>query len=229
MEKFARTEMLLGKEAVEKLNNSSVIVFGVGGVGSYVVEALVRGGVGNLTLVDGDAVSESNINRQLVATEKTIGRPKAEVARQHCLEVNSQCNVIALNSFYTPENSGDFDLSKFDYIVDAIDSVKSKVELALRAKEAGVPLISSMGAGNKLDPTAFRVADIYKTKTDPLAKVMRRELRAAGIEKLKVVYSEEEPVPVKNPDGSRAPGSVPFVPSACGLVIAAEVIKDLIK
>lgn len=227
--KFDRTEMLIGKEASEKLKNSSVIIFGIGGVGSYVVEALVRGGIGSLTLVDGDTVSESNINRQLVATEKTVGMPKVEVAKAHCLEVNSSCMVEALNVVYTPDNSSEFDLGKYDYVVDAIDSVKSKVELIVKADEAGVPVISSMGAGNKLDPTAFRVTDIYKTQTDPLAKVMRHELRAAGINKLKVVYSEEIPVPVKNPDGTRAPGSVSFVPSACGLVIASEVIKDLIK
>ena len=229
MSVFERSELLLGSDAMKKLNTSRVAVFGVGGVGSYTVEALGRCGIGHLSLFDGDCVSETNINRQLVATLKTVGMPKVEVAKAHCLEVNSSCTVEALNVVYTPDNSSEFDLGKYDYVVDAIDSVKSKVELIVKADEAGVPVISSMGAGNKLDPTAFRVTDIYKTQTDPLAKVMRHELRAAGINKLKVVYSEEIPVSVKNPDGTREPGSISFVPSACGLVIASEVIKDLIK
>ena len=227
---FDRSEVLLGKDALEKLKDSSVAVFGVGGVGSYTVEALVRGGIGKLFLFDGDVVSQTNINRQLVATTKTIGMDKVSVAAKHCLEVNPDVEVHSEKIFFNVENSSDIDFSQFDYVVDAIDTVSSKLLLIEKAKAASIPVISCMGAGNKLDPTRFEVADISKTSVCPLAKVMRYELKKRDISKVKVVYSKEEPIRHgQTESGKPLPGSVSFVPSVAGLIIAGEVIKDLIK
>lgn len=226
---FDRSEILLGCEALKKLKSSTVAVFGIGGVGSYTVEALVRGGIGNLFLFDGDIVSQTNINRQLVATVKTIGMPKIQVAADHCKEVNPEVNITAEQLFFDHENADRIDFSKFDYIVDAIDTVSSKILLIEKAKSAGVPVISCMGAGNKLDPTRFEVTDISKTSVCPLAKVMRYELKKRNITKVKVLYSKEEPIKHGQTENGRPlPGSVSFVPSVAGLIIAGEVIKDLI-
>ena len=225
---FERTELLLGSDAMEKLFHARVIVFGVGGVGSYVVEALVRSGVGSLTLVDGDTVSESNINRQLVATLSTVGRAKVDVAAEHARDINPAIRVTASHQFFSAENADAFDFTQYDYAVDAIDTVSSKLLIIEKAKRAGIGVISCMGAGNKLDPARFEVADISKTSVCPLAKVMRRELRVRGIQHVKVVFSKEEPIRRQDPSGGRpVPGSVAFVPSAAGLMIAAEVVKDL--
>ncbi len=232
-EQFTRTEMRLGKEAMEKLAASRVAVFGIGGVGGYVCEALARSGVGAFDLIDNDKVCLSNLNRQIIALRSTLGRYKAEVMGERILEINPEAVVRVYPLFFLPENAGEIPFCEYDYIVDAIDTVTAKLELAVRAKEYGIPVISSMGTGNKLDPSRFKVADIYETKVCPLAKVMRKELRARGIEKLKVVYSEEEPMTpkVQLKEGKRRaiPGSVAFVPGAAGLVIAGEVVKDLIK
>lgn len=236
MNKFSRTALLIGNDGLEKLKKSSVIVFGVGGVGGYTVEALARSGVGKITVVDNDTVSSSNINRQIIATVDTVGKNKVDVIKDRVLSINPNANVVTFNTFYSPENSSIFDFSQYDYIVDAIDSVTGKIDLCVKATQTNTPIISSMGAGNKLDATAFKVADIYQTKVCPLAKVMRRELKARGIKKLKVVYSEEEPIKSTNiccadiPEGKRQiPASIAFVPSVVGLIIAGEVIKDLIK
>lgn len=227
---FDRSELLLGENALKKLKNSKVAVFGIGGVGSYAVEALVRCGIGHLTLIDGDKVSESNINRQLVATTKTVGMYKARVAAEHASEVNPDIDVMPLSEFYCAESNGIIDFSEYDYIVDAIDTVASKLLIIEKSSEANVPVISCMGAGNKLDPTMFKVADISKTSVCPLARVIRRELRKRGIEHLKVVYSEEQPISHgASENGKPLPGSVSFVPSVAGLILAGEVIKDLIK
>lgn len=220
---FERTGQLLGGENMEKLARSRVAVFGVGGVGGYVVEALARCGVGTLELTDADVVAPSNINRQIIATVSTLGRPKVEAARDRVLDINPDCRVNIHKIFYLPETADRFDFREYDYVVDAIDTVSGKLMLAEQARAAGTPIISSMGAGNKLDPTAFRVADIYDTRVCPLAKVMRRELRRRGIEALKVVYSEEEPL-----KRGGTPGSVSFVPSVAGLILAGEVVKDLL-
>ena len=247
LNQFSRTELLLGKEAMNKLENSRVAVFGIGGVGGYVCEALVRSGVGTFDLIDDDKVCLTNLNRQIIATRKTVGQYKTEVMRDRILDINPKADVRIHNCFYLPENATDFDFSEYDYVVDAVDTVTAKIELIMRAKETGTPVISSMGAGNKLDASAFRVADIYKTKVCPLAKVMRRELKKRGVKKLKVVYSEEQPIrPIEDmaiscrshcicPPGAAhkcterrdIPGSVAFVPSVAGLIIAGEVIKDL--
>lgn len=229
MGSFDRTEMLLGGEALKKLNNSKVAVFGVGGVGGYVVEALARSGVGNLVLVDKDTVDRTNINRQIIALESTVGHPKVEVAKNRCLDINPDINIEAYQTFYLPDTADQFDFEQYDYIVDAIDTVTGKLQLIERAREAGVPIISSMGAGNKLNPADFQVADIKDTSVCPLAKVMRKELKKRGIDSLKVVYSKEKPISVPNSSGERkvAPGSVAFVPSVVGLIIASEVVKDL--
>ena len=247
LNQFSRTELLLGKEAMDKLQNSRVAVFGIGGVGGYVCEALVRSGIGAFDLIDDDKVCLTNLNRQIIATRKTVGQYKTEVMRDRILEINPKAEVRIHNCFYLPENADDFDFSEYDYVVDAVDTVTAKLELIMRAKESGTPVISSMGAGNKLDASAFRVADIYKTKVCPLAKVMRRELKKRGVKKLKVVYSEEQPIrPVEDmeiscrshcicPPGAKhkcterrdIPGSVAFVPSVVGLIIAGEVVKDL--
>lgn len=229
---FSRTALLIGKEGVEKLKNSRVAVFGVGGVGGYVVEALARSGVGALELIDKDTVSTSNINRQIIALHSTVGRLKTEVMAERVKDINPDCKVSVRNLFYLPETAEEFDFSSYDYVVDAIDTVSGKIALIEQAKKANVPVISSMGAGNKLDATAFEVADITKTSVCPLARVMRRELKKRGIEHLKVVYSKEEPLPSALTDeesGKAIPGSIAFVPSVVGLIIAGEVIKDLIK
>lgn len=240
---FSRTQLLLGKESMERLRNARVAVFGVGGVGGFTVEALARSGVGTLDLIDDDKVCFSNLNRQIIATHRTIGRLKVEVAKERVLDINPEAIVNIYPTFYLPETAGQFDFTQYDYVVDAIDTVSGKLMLVEQAKAAGVPIISSMGAGNKLDPTAFKVADIYKTNVCPLAKVMRRELKKRGIDKLKVVYSEEMPltpleveddvdtVPEDSTHAKRrqTPGSTAFVPSVVGLIIAGEVIKDLAK
>ena len=219
---YTRTAMMLGEEAVNKLKTSHVAVFGVGGVGGFTVEALARAGVGKITLIDKDRVSVSNINRQIIALNSTVGKYKTEAMRDRIADINPDCEVIIVSEFYSEENP--IDLSSFDYIADCIDSVKSKLYLVSEAKAKGISIISSMGAGNKLDPTRFKVADISKTHTDPLAKVMRTELRKRGVNHLKVVFSDEPPI---NPTGERTPGSVSFVPSVVGLIIAGEIIKDL--
>ena len=219
--------MLIGAEALKKLASAHVAVFGVGGVGGYVVEALARSGVGNIDVIDADTVSVSNINRQIIATEKTVGRNKVDVCAERIKDINPDANVNAYKVFYLPDNEDKFDFTKYDYVVDAVDTVAAKIALAVNAGKAGTPIISSMGAGNKLDPTAFEVSDICKTSVCPLAKVMRRELKERGVKKLKVVYSKEQPI--KNGGGSRTPGSIAFVPSVVGLIIAGEVVKDLIK
>lgn len=228
---FSRTALLLGEEGVEKLKKARVAVFGVGGVGGYVVEALARSGVGALDLIDKDTVSESNINRQIIALHSTVGRLKTEVAAERAKDINPDICVRTHNVFYLPETAETFDFSQYDYVVDAMDTVSGKIALIEQAKRANVPVISSMGAGNKLDPTAFEVADITKTSVCPLARVMRRELKKRGIEHVKVVYSKEEPLPSPLTDaesGKSIPGSVAFVPSVVGLILAGEVIKDLI-
>ena len=221
---YARTEMMLGKEAVEKLKGAHVAVFGVGGVGGFVCEALARAGVGRLTLIDADKVSVSNINRQIIALHSTVGKYKTEAMRERIADINPNCAVEGINEFYSEENP--IPLESFDYVADCIDSVKSKLYLICEAKRLGKAVISSMGAGNKLDPTRFTVADISKTHTDPLAKVMRTELRKRGVNHIKVVFSDEAPI---NPSGERTPGSVSFVPSVVGLIMAGEIIKDIIK
>lgn len=225
-ETFMRTELLLGQEAMETLKNSRVAVFGVGGVGGYVVEALARSGVGSLDLIDNDTVAESNLNRQIIALRSTIGRYKTEVMKERILDINPEAEVKVHNCFYLPETAVQFDFRDYDYVVDAIDTVTGKIGLVMQAQEAGTPIISSMGAGNKLNPADFEVADIYKTSVCPLARVMRRELKNRGVKSLKVVYSKEvarEPL-VKE---RKMPGSTAFVPSVAGLLIASEVIKDL--
>jgi len=219
---FSRTELLIGKEGIEKLSKSKVAIFGIGGVGSFVVEALARAGIGKFILVDKDIVDITNLNRQIIATKNTIGKPKVEVAKERILEINSNAKVEIYEEFFMPDSKEIFD-SEVSYIVDCIDTVTAKIELVLRANKLNIPIISSMGTGNKLDPTRFEVADIYKTSVCPLAKVMRKELKNRGVEKLKVVYSKEEPI--KN----QIPGSISFVPSVAGLIIAGEVIKDIIK
>ena len=225
---FERTRMLLGDSAVEKLNKSRVAVFGVGGVGGYVVEALVRSGVGEIDVFDKDTVSVSNINRQIIATQLTVGMPKVEAIKARAIEINPECKVHTHECFYLPENADNYDFSEYDYIVDAIDTVTAKIEIIKRAKALDIPVISSMGTGNKLDPTRLEVADISKTQVCPLARVMRRELRARGINHLKVVYSKEEPQKTTvTENGKAVPGSVAFVPSVAGLIIAGEVVKDI--
>jgi tRNA A37 threonylcarbamoyladenosine dehydratase len=219
---FERTEFLIGADAVRKLFRSRVAVFGVGGVGGFVIEALARSGVGSIDLIDSDRVDPTNLNRQIIALHSTVGQYKTEVMRDRILDINPKAAVTVHNCFYLPETSDQFDFTAYDYIVDAVDTVTAKIQLVMDAKKAGVPIISSMGAGNKLDPTKFQVADIYKTSVCPLAKVMRRELKKRGIDHLKVVYSTEPPA-----GKTRTPGSVAFVPSVAGLIIAGEVIKDL--
>ena len=231
-EQFARTALLLGEEAVEKLRAARVAVFGIGGVGGYAVEALARSGVGTLDLIDNDTVCESNLNRQIIALHSTLGQYKVDAAAARSRDINPQISVHAHRCFFLPETADQFDFSQYDYVIDAIDTVKGKIEIILRAQAAGTPVISSMGAGNKLDPTAFRVADIYKTKVCPLARVMRYELKKRGVKKLKVVYSEEPPVSHgAESDGVRrsVPGSAAFVPSVAGLILAGAVVQDLIR
>ena len=228
-ERFSRTALLLGEAALEKLAAARVAVFGVGGVGGHVVEALARSGVGTLDLIDSDAVSLSNLNRQIVALEDTLGRYKVDVAAERVAKINPNCRVTAHRVFFTPETAGQFDFSQYDYVADCIDSVTGKVQLIVSAKAAGVPIICAMGAGNKLDPTRFEVADIHQTSVCPLARVMRRECRVRGIEDVKVVYSREEPVAIPAPPGQKpVPGSTAFVPAVAGLVLAGEIVKDII-
>lgn len=249
LHEFSRTEMLIGKQSLEKLKNSKVAVFGIGGVGTFVVEGLVRAGVGRFVLVDDDLICLTNINRQLHATRKTIGKVKVEVMKERILEINPKAEVVAIRSFYLPENAHELIKDDYDYIVDAVDTVTAKIDLVVQANKRGIPIISCMGAGNKLDPTKFVVTDIYKTSMDPLAKVVRKELRQRGIKALKVVYSTEQPTkPVEEESNSCAsgcvcpkgttrtctirnqiPGSMSFVPSVAGMIIAGEVVKDLIK
>ena len=232
--RFERTELLIGKDALDKLKNSRVAVFGAGGVGGYIIEALVRSGVGTIDIIDKDTVSVSNINRQIIATEQTVGQYKAEAAAERAKLINPHVTINVYNMFYTPEISGQFDFSQYDYIADAVDTVSSKIELVMQANKCSTPIISSMGAGNKLHPEMFEIADIYKTSVCPLARVMRRELKARGIRHLKVVYSKEEPVSpqIRITDaetGKVTPASIAFVPSVAGLIIAGEIIRDLIK
>lgn len=249
LHQFSRTELLIGPEALAKLAQSKIAIFGIGGVGSFTVEALVRAGVGKLVLIDDDCICLTNINRQLHATRKTVGKPKVEVMRDRILEINPQAQVTIHQQFYAAANADSLLADDYDYIVDAIDTVSAKLDLVVRAKHRSIPIISCMGAGNKLDPTRFEVTDIYKTSVCPLAKVMRKELRTRGIPSLKVVYSKELPLtPHETPDSScttgcicppdatrtctarrQIPGSISFVPSVAGLIIAGEVIKDLIK
>lgn len=229
-EQFVRTELLFGTENMEKLARARVAVFGVGGVGGYVVEALARSGVGTLDLIDKDEVAMSNLNRQIIATMDTIGRPKVEVAKERIIQINPKAKVNLYQTFYLPETADQFDFSQYDYVVDAIDTVTGKIELIMQANEAGTPIISSMGAGNKVNPAAFEVADIYDTSVCPLAKVMRKELKKRGIKKLKVVYSKEKPIQIDFANINKQkpiPGSNAFVPSVAGLIIASEVIKDI--
>lgn len=223
MNQFARTELLVGAEGIEKLKHARVAVFGIGGVGGYVVEALARSGVGTLDLIDNDRVSLTNLNRQIIATHSTIGEYKVDVAKRRVLDIHPTAVVYTYKIFFLPETAPEFDFSAYDYVVDAIDTVTGKIQLVMEADRSHTPVISCMGAGNKMDPTAFAVADIYQTSVCPLAKVMRRELKNRGIRKLKVVYSKEPPVTKTQPPGSNA-----FVPSAAGLIMAGEVVKDLL-
>ncbi len=231
-EEFIRTSLLLGDDAIEKLNNSRVAVFGVGGVGGFAVEALARSGVGTLDLIDNDTVALSNINRQIIALHSTVGEYKVDAAKRRVLDINPDAKVNCIRTFYMPDTAHEFDFTKYDYIIDAIDTVTGKLTIIENAYKAGTPVISSMGAGNKLDPTAFTVADISKTSVCPLAKVMRRELKKRGISHLKVVYSQEPPLTPADAENENThrrstPGSTAFVPSVAGLIIAGEVIKDL--
>ena len=247
LDQFSRTQLVFGKEAMDKLKGARVAVFGIGGVGGYTVEALARSGVGAIDIIDDDKVCLSNINRQIIATRKTVGKYKVDVAKERIEDINPDCKVTAFKTFYMPETADQFDFTQYDYVVDAIDTVTGKIALIENAKKAGTPIISSMGAGNKVDPTAFEVTDIYKTSVCPLAKVMRYELKRRGIRKLKVVYSKEKPIPPVDdmtiscrqhcicPPGTarkctqrrQVPGSTAFVPSVVGLIIAGEVIKDI--
>ena len=248
LNQFSRTQLLLGRDAMEKLAHSRVAVFGIGGVGGYAVEALVRSGIGEIDLIDDDKVCLTNINRQIYATHKTIGRYKVDVAAERIAEINPEVVVHTYKTFFTPETAGEFDFTKYDYVVDAIDTVTGKIELVMNAEKAGVPIICSMGAGNKLNPAAFEVADIYKTSVCPLAKVMRHEMKKRGIKHLKVVYSKEKPIKPEDdlsiscktgcvcPPGTvrkctarrQVPGSTAFVPSVVGLIIAGEIVTDLV-
>lgn len=233
-EQFSRTQNLLGEKAMEKLHHARVAVFGIGGVGGYTVEALVRSGVGAIDLIDSDTVALSNLNRQIIATHKTIGKDKVEVMKERILEINPEAKITIHKCFYLPETKDQFDFSQYSYVVDAVDTVTAKIQLVLEAQEAGVPIISSMGTGNKLYPQMLEVADIYKTSVCPLAKVMRRELKKRGVKKLKVVYSKEEPLTPQGEvadAGSRraVPGSTAFVPPVAGMILAGEVIRDLIE
>lgn len=229
---FSRFELLVGEDNIQKLNQAHVIVFGVGGVGGYVVEALVRSGIGHITIVDNDVVSLSNLNRQIIATQETIGQKKVDVMKKRILSIHPECDVTTLDMFYLPETANQIDLSQYDYVVDAIDTITSKIELAVRCDQK-IPLISSMGTGNKMNPALLQVSDIYKTSVCPLAKVMRRELKKRRVKHLKVVYSQELPMkPYASDEITHKrviPGSTSFVPSSAGLLIASEVIKDLLK
>ncbi len=249
LNQFSRTQLLLGEAAMERLRKARVAVFGIGGVGGYTCEALARSGIGAFELIDDDRVCLTNLNRQIIATRKTLGRYKAEVMAERIHDINPQAQVVTRKCFFLPENAGDFPFSSYDYVVDAVDTVSAKIELVLQCQRLGVPIISSMGAGNKLDPTAFRVADIYDTRVCPLARIMRRELRKRGVPGLKVVYSEEPPIrPLEDmsiscrahcvcPPGTERkcttrrdiPGSMAFVPSVAGLILAGEIVQDLTR
>lgn len=243
-EMFTRTQLLLGEASLERLRNSRVAIFGIGGVGGYVCEALVRSGVGAFDLIDNDQVCLSNLNRQIIATQDTVGKYKVDVMKERMLSINPQVKVRTWQKFFLPENADEFPFEEYDYVVDAIDTITAKLEIIVRAKTLGIPVISAMGAGNKLDPTRFQVTDIYKTSMDPLAKVMRRELKKRNIKSLKVVYSDEQPLTPGAADGINTqreqntpapeqgrrrstPGSTAFVPAVCGLILAGEVVKDL--
>lgn len=229
-DQFQRTRMLIGQEKFDKLKAASVLVFGVGGVGGYVCEALARAGIGRIDIVDKDVVDITNINRQIIATHDTVGRPKVQVCRERMVSINPSLICDARECFYLPERAEEFDFAAYDYVVDAIDNVTAKIDIICRSKEAGTSVISSMGTGNKLDPTMFKIADIEKTKVCPLAKVVRKELRVRGIRGVKVLYSEEEPLKAVAAEGEeRTPASISFVPSAAGLIIAGEVIKDIMN
>ena len=247
LNQFSRTQLLLGSEAMERLAGSRVAVFGIGGVGGYVCEALVRSGVGAFDLIDDDKVCLTNLNRQIIATRSTVGKYKVDVMEARMKDINPNVDIRTHKRFFLPENADSFPFAEYDYVVDAVDTVSAKLTLAVKAQEAGVPIISSMGAGNKLDASAFRVADIYKTSMDPLARVMRRELKKRGVRKLKVVYSQEQPIrPIEDmsiscrthcicPPGAKhkcterrdIPGSTAFVPSVAGLIIAGEIVRDI--
>ena len=233
-EELSRTELLLGEKALEKLAKSRVAIFGIGGVGGYTAEALARSGIGALDLIDNDKVTLSNINRQIYALHSTVGEYKVDVAKERILDINPNINIKTYTTFYMPETSDEFDFGQYDYVVDAIDTVSGKIELVMQADKFNVPIISSMGAGNKLNPTEFELQDIYKTSVCPLARVMRQELKKRNIKNLKVVYSKEPPIKNhQNPEwitkNKKAPGSIAFVPSVAGLIIASEVIKDIIN
>jgi tRNA A37 threonylcarbamoyladenosine dehydratase len=249
LHEFSRTELLIGKEGVDKLKNSKVAIFGIGGVGTFTTEALARSGVGKFVLIDDDCICLTNINRQIHATHETVGKPKVEVMKERILSINPKAQVETQQKFYMPGSAEDLIKKDYDYIVDAIDTVTAKIDLVISAQALGIPIISSMGTGNKLDPTKFQIADIYSTSVCPLAKVIRKELRARGVESLKVVYSKEEPIkPIETEDSScsescicpkdstrscnvkhQIPGSIAFMPSVAGLIIASEVVKDLLK
>lgn len=230
---FSRFELLLGKDNIEKLSQQHVIVFGVGGVGGYVVEALIRSGITHITIVDNDTVSLSNLNRQIIATQNTIGKKKVNAVKERILSINPQCDVITKEMFYLPENADEIALHQYDYVIDAIDTITSKIELVVRCEKNNIPIISSMGTGNKMNPSQLEVTDIYKTSVCPLAKVMRKELKARHVKHLKVVYSKEIPIKPQQSNEETTkraiPGSNAFVPASAGLLIASEVIKDLLK
>ena len=227
---FSRTELLIGNNALKRLQESRIAVFGIGGVGGYVAEALVRCGIGSLDIIDNDKVHITNLNRQIIALHSTIGKYKVDVAEERIKDINPNCKVTKHCTFFTPETSSEFDFRKYDYVVDAIDTVSGKIELVMKCNEADVPIISSMGAGNKIHPEMFEISDIYKTSVCPLAKVMRQELKKRGIKKLKVVYSKEPPIKQKfgNTDSKRVPASISFVPSTVGLIIAGKVVNDIL-
>ncbi|MBE6901224.1 MAG: tRNA threonylcarbamoyladenosine dehydratase [Ruminococcaceae bacterium] len=231
--RFSRTERIFGKDGMEKLRNSRVAVFGVGGVGSYIAEGLARSGVGHIHLIDSDDVDITNLNRQLEALSDTVGQPKAEAMKQRILQINPECDVVVHDCFFLPENSAEFDFTQYDYIADAVDTVTAKIELVMKAQKEGAPIISSMGTGNKLCPSMLEVSDIYKTSVCPLARVMRQELKKRGVKRLKVVYSKEEPIKAQpsEEDAHRRsiPASAVFVPGTAGLIIASEIVKDLTK
>lgn len=229
-EEFSRLELLIGQKAMSRLTRKRVAVFGIGGVGGHVAEALARSGVGALDLIDKDTVDVTNLNRQIVALHSTIGKSKVDVMKERILDINPECQVHAYQCFYLPETKDDFDFFQYDYVVDAVDTVTAKIQLVMEAKRCKTPIISSMGAGNKMNPAAFEVADLYQTSVCPLARVMRRELKKRGISKLKVVYSREEAIHPDFPEGEEVvPGSNAFVPSVAGLILASEVVKDLVK
>ncbi len=226
---FSRLEMLIGEEQIQCLKNKKVIIFGVGGVGGYVVEALVRSGIEHITIVDNDKVSLSNLNRQIIATQETVGRKKVEVMKERIMSINPNCHVNSIEMFYLPENADEIHLKEYDYVIDAIDTMTSKIELAVRCERNHISLISSMGTGNKMNPAMLEVSDIYKTSVCPVAKVMRRELKKRQVKHLKVIYSKELPIKVMQEGRKVTPGSNAFVPASAGLLMASEVIKDFIQ